>query len=68
MSRPESSYEAASYDLTQFRERRMNERRSVARGSMDRRASRSKDAAGTPAVADVAAAKAPDVQTASISE
>lgn len=63
MSRPESSYEAASYDLTQFRERRMKERRAVARGSMDRRASRNKDAA-LPAT-DLVAAQAQETESAS---
>lgn len=37
MTRPETPYEAASYDLNQFRERRMSDRRSIARGTADRR-------------------------------
>lgn len=37
MTRPENLFEAASYDLNQFRERRMAERRSVARDTPDRR-------------------------------
>lgn len=37
MTRPENLFEAASYDLNQFRERRMAERRSVPRGTADRR-------------------------------
>jgi hypothetical protein len=38
MTRPENPYEAASYDLNKFRERRMAERRSAPRGTPDRRA------------------------------
>lgn len=37
MSRPESLYEAASYDLNKFRERRMAERRATPRATGDRR-------------------------------
>jgi hypothetical protein len=37
MTRPENLFEAASYDLNQFRERRMAERRAVARDTPDRR-------------------------------
>lgn len=37
MSRPQTPYEAASYDLNQFRERRMVERRATQRDSADRR-------------------------------
>ncbi|MGV3654631.1 MAG: hypothetical protein ACO1N5_10470 [Noviherbaspirillum sp.] len=37
--RPETLYEAASYDLNKFRERRMADRRFTARNSPDRRAS-----------------------------
>lgn len=37
MTRPENLFEAASYDLNQFRERRMAERRSMARDTPDRR-------------------------------
>lgn len=40
MTRPESLFEAASYDLNKFRERRMAERRATPRNSVDRRASR----------------------------
>ncbi|RJF97363.1 hypothetical protein [Noviherbaspirillum saxi] len=38
MTRPETPFEQASYDLNKFRERRMAERRSVPRNSADRRA------------------------------
>ncbi len=41
MTRPENLFEQASYDLNKFRERRIAERRSVPRDTMDRRASRS---------------------------
>lgn len=37
MTRPENLFEAASYDLNKFRERRMAERRSVPRNTADRR-------------------------------
>lgn len=37
MTRPETPYEAASYDLNKFRERRMADRRFQARGTADRR-------------------------------
>lgn len=37
MTRPENPYEAASYDLNKFRERRMAERRATPRGTSDRR-------------------------------
>lgn len=37
MTRPENPYEAASYDLNKFRERRMAERRATPRGTADRR-------------------------------
>jgi hypothetical protein len=60
MTRPESSYEAASYDLTQFRERRLHDRRAVARGSVDRRMSKSEDAATDLPVADLLPPKAPE--------
>jgi hypothetical protein len=49
MSRPETPYEAASYDLNQFRERRMAERRAAPRNGMDRRAQlRGSDRRRTP--------------------
>ena len=38
MTRPETPYEAASYDLNKFRERRMADRRFHMRGTADRRA------------------------------
>lgn len=38
MSRPDNPFEAASYDLKQFRERRLAERRAVPRDGVDRRA------------------------------
>lgn len=41
MTRPENLFEQASYDLNKFRERRIAERRSVPRDTIDRRASRS---------------------------
>lgn len=44
MTRPENLFEAASYDLNKFRERRMAERRAIARDTVDRR----KTASGTP--------------------
>lgn len=37
MTKPESLFEQASYDLNKFRERRMEERRAVARDTPDRR-------------------------------
>jgi len=37
MTRPENPYEAASYDLKQFRERRMKDRRMMPRATADRR-------------------------------
>ncbi len=37
MTRPETPYEAASYDLNKFRERRMADRRFTPRGTADRR-------------------------------
>lgn len=38
MTRPETPYEAASYDLNKFRERRMADRRFSPRDAIDRRA------------------------------
>jgi hypothetical protein len=38
MTRPDTPYEAASYDLNKFRERRMADRRFQPRGTADRRA------------------------------
>jgi len=37
MTRPENPFEALSYDLNKFRERRLAERRSVPRDTVDRR-------------------------------
>lgn len=37
MTRPDSLFEAASYDLNKFIERRISERRAMQRDSMDRR-------------------------------
>lgn len=37
MTRPDDPFEALSYDLNKFRERRMAERRSVPRNTADRR-------------------------------
>jgi hypothetical protein len=37
MTKPETLFEQASYDLNKFRERRMAERRAVARDTPDRR-------------------------------
>ncbi len=39
-SRPETLFEAASYDLNKFRERRMAERRATQRNTPDRRMQR----------------------------
>lgn len=39
MTRPDDPFEAASYDLNRFRERRMAERRATPRAGTDRRAS-----------------------------
>jgi hypothetical protein len=38
MNRPDTPFEAASYDLNKFRERRMADRRFMPRGTADRRA------------------------------
>jgi hypothetical protein len=43
MTRPKTPFEAASYDLIKFRERRVAERRSVPRDSIDRRTSTNGD-------------------------
>ncbi|HJV86338.1 MAG TPA: hypothetical protein VJ698_12765 [Noviherbaspirillum sp.] len=40
-TRPETLFEAASYDLNKFRERRMAERRATQRNTPDRRMQRS---------------------------
>lgn len=40
MTRPESLFEAASYDLNKFRERRMADRRFAVRDTPDRRKTR----------------------------
>ncbi len=37
MTRPDTPYEAASYDLNKFRERRMEDRRLTSRTTADRR-------------------------------
>lgn len=37
MTRPDSLFEAASYDLNKFIERRVTERRAVQRDALDRR-------------------------------
>lgn len=37
MTRPDSLFEAASYDLNKFIERRVTERRTVQRDALDRR-------------------------------
>ena len=37
MTRPDTPFEAASYDLNKFRERRMADRRFTPRGTADRR-------------------------------
>lgn len=47
MTRPETPYEAASYDLNKFRERRMADRRFQPRGTADRRAAPPQNGAGT---------------------
>lgn len=41
MTRPESLFEAASYDLNKFRERRMADRRFMVRDTPDRRQAQS---------------------------
>jgi hypothetical protein len=41
MTRPETPYEAASYDLNKFRERRLADRRFSPRTSADRRVQQS---------------------------
>lgn len=41
MTRPENPFEQVSYDLNQFRERRMAERRAVQRTTPDRRSRQS---------------------------
>lgn len=46
MTRPENLFEQASYDLNKFRERRIAERRSVPRDTIDRRANRSDGGSG----------------------
>ena len=46
MTRPETPYEAASYDLNKFRERRMADRRFQPRGTADRRATPPENSAG----------------------
>lgn len=48
MTKPETLYETASYDLNQFRERRMAERRATLRDTPERRAT----GAGTLPVQD----------------
>lgn len=45
MTRPETPFEAASYDLKQFRERRVADRRFSARSTPDRRKNDNFDAA-----------------------
>ena len=45
MTRPESPYEAASYALNKFRERRMADRRFSPRDSLDRRTPQTEDGA-----------------------
>jgi hypothetical protein len=46
MTRPETLYEAASYDLNKFRERRIADRRMTPRGTTDRRMQQNRDLAG----------------------
>lgn len=48
MTRPKTPFEAASYDLIKFRERRVAERRAAPRGTAERRASRSPADANGP--------------------
>ncbi|HEV7618898.1 MAG TPA: hypothetical protein VGO51_12445 [Burkholderiaceae bacterium] len=45
MTRPKTPYEAASYDLNKFRERRLADRRFKPRTSADRRAQQSENEA-----------------------
>jgi hypothetical protein len=46
MTRPETLFEAASYDLNKFRERRVADRRMTPRGTIDRRMSQNGNGAG----------------------
>lgn len=52
-TRPENLFEAASYDLNQFRERRLAERRSEPRGTADRRKARPAESAQDQAASHV---------------
>ncbi len=54
MTRPETPYEAASYDLNKFRERRMTDRRFTARGTIDRRTAPVESKAGADENSSVA--------------
>ena len=49
MTRPESLFEAASYDLNKFRERRMADRRFMARDTPDRRKAQPTEGSGQQA-------------------
>jgi hypothetical protein len=55
MTRPESLFEAASYDLNKFRERRMTDRRFMARDTPDRRKAQPIEGASQQAKDDEAA-------------
>lgn len=61
MSRPDTPFEAASYDLKQFRERRMSERRATQRDTGDRRMQHNRND-------DVRAPNAPGVLQPPVSE
>jgi hypothetical protein len=54
MTRPETPYEAASYDLKKFRERRMADRRFSPRDSLDRRVSQPENGASDQQAVDPA--------------
>lgn len=48
MTRPETPFEAASYDLNKFRERRLTDRRFMLRDTPDRRQASSDSAGAEP--------------------
>lgn len=59
-TRPESLFEAASYDLNQFRERRMADRRFMARDTPDRRQAKPAEGAKQQAGIENTATEAKD--------
>jgi hypothetical protein len=60
MTRPESLFEAASYDLNKFRERRMADRRFMVRGTPDRRKAVPTEGAGQQVSNENGAGGTPD--------